>query len=103
MREVPDKDGDYGDEDNQLLGLTQTNDKPVCHKKLLRGKCDGPCNYDHSPSKINSERERLVYNWKKEKEGENQVKVDPGATKILRRSNPGYQRKLLEVDQNHKM
>jgi hypothetical protein len=91
VREVLDEDGDHGDEDNHLLGLTQTDDKPVCHKKLLHGKCDGPCNYDHSPSKINSERERLVYNWKKEKEGENQVKVDPGATKILRRSNPGYQ------------
>jgi hypothetical protein len=85
------EDEDCGTQELHHLRLTQTSDKAVCHRMMLYGKCDGPCNYDHSPSKIDSERERLAYSWRREKEREDPMKVDPVVPKILRRNHPGYQ------------
>jgi hypothetical protein len=85
------EDEDCGTQGLHHLRLTQTSDKAVCHRMMLYGKCDGPCNYDHSPSKIDSERERLAYSWRREKEREDPMKVDLVVPKILRRSHPGYQ------------
>lgn len=59
------------DEDNQsstILQITPVKQrvKQICHKMLLDFRCDNgdKCLFDHDPVKLNSEREKIVYNWK---------------------------------------
>ena len=83
------------DEPVAVMAMGKPEPKQVCHRKLLNGKCDSnSCNFDHSPLRINSERERLVHNWRNEKEAKTMPPTPTSSASIpslLKKPSPGYQ------------
>ena len=94
LRDMVDTNEDQEEELFQL-GSRDSVEKPVCHKLLLGNKCDGgtSCKYDHSPARLNSEKERLVVHWRREKEGQRQLQPlhnQQAQTQMFKRDQPGF-------------